>query len=219
VPDQGADLATRHAYDVVARDYAQMLPDMTAEAPLDRAVLSAFVEMLNGQPDGVVAELGCGSGRVTAHLADAGLHTIGLDLSPAMATVASSSRPDIFFAAADMGALPLRPGVLAGIVAWYSVINLPADALPQVFSEFARVMSPGAPVLMAFQCGEGERVDRTSAYGHPVPLTYHRHALDETAETLVEAGFRLHSTSRREPELAHETTPQGFLMAHRLGAA
>lgn len=215
---QAADIATRQAYDAVAADYAQMLPDMTLEAPLDRAVLSAFVEMLNGQPDAVVAEVGCGSGRVTAYLADAGLPVIGLDLSPAMVTVASSLRPDIPFAAAHMGALPLRTGVLAGVVAWYSVINLPADALPQVLGEFARVMSPGAPVLMAFQCGEGERVDRTSAYGHPVPMTYYRHALDEMAAALVEAGFKLHSTLRREPELGHETTPQGFLMAHRLRA-
>ena len=189
---------------------------MTLEAPLDRAVVSAFVEMLNGQAHAVVAEVGCGSGRVTAHLADAGLPVIGLDLSPAMATVASLLRPDISYAAAHMGALPLRSGVLAGIVAWYSVINLPADALPQVFSEFARVMLPGAPVLLAFQCGEGERVDRPSAYGHPVPMTYYRHALDEVATAVVQAGFRLHSTLRREPELQHETTPQAFLMAHRL---
>ena len=136
-----------------------------------------------------------------------------------MVTVASSLRPDIPFAAAHMGALPVRTGVLAGVVAWYSVINLPAVALPQVFGEFGRVMSPGAPVLLAFQCGEEERVDRTSAYGHPVPMIYYRHALDDMATALVEAGFRLHSTLRREPELGHETTPQGFLMAHRLHAA
>lgn len=113
-----------------------MLPDLTLEAPLDRAVLSAFVGMLNGQQCALVAEVGCGSGRVAAHLPDAGLPVIGLDLSPAMATVASSLRPAISFAAAHMGALPLNPHVLAGVVAWYSVMNLPAEALPQVFGEF-----------------------------------------------------------------------------------
>lgn len=62
-------------------------------------------------------------------------------------------------------------------------------------------------------------MDRTSADAHPVAMTYYRHALDDVAPALVEAGFRLHSTVRREPELLHETTPQGFLMAHRLGVA
>lgn len=176
--NHAADLATRRVYDAVAKDYALMLPDMTLEAPLDRAVLSAFVETLSVPPGAFVADVGCGSGRVTAHLADAGLPVVGLDLSPGMLEVASSSRPGIFFAAAHMKGLPLRPGVLAGVVSWYSVINLPPQALPHVFNEFARVMLPDAPALVAFQCGAGERVDRTTAYGHTVAMTYYRHAIN-----------------------------------------
>src|SRR3712207_7769437 len=106
------DPATRHAYDTVAADYARLLPDMSAEAPLDRAVLAAFVEMVVDVGDCLVADVGCGSGRVTAHLADAGLRTIGLDLSPGMIAVARAARPDLAFAVAHAEALPLRSGVL-----------------------------------------------------------------------------------------------------------
>ena len=219
VMSNAADVATRAAYDAVANDYARLLPDMSLEAFLDRAVLAAFVEMLDGTAGGLVAEVGCGSGRVTACLSDAGLDAVGFDLSSGMAAVAASLRPDIPFAVGHAGALPVRPGVLAGLVSWYSLINLPDDALPPVFSEFARVMRPGAPVIVAFQSGNGERVDRTSAYGHAVPMTYYRHAIDATADALTAAGFRLHASLRREAALTHETTAQGFLLAHRQDAA
>ena len=74
----------------------------------------------------------------------------------------------------------------------------------------------GAPVVVTFQSGDGERVDRTSPYGHPVPLTYHRHRVEDVVDALVAAGFAMHATVRREPAQAHETTPQAFLLARRL---
>lgn len=215
MPTNTVDRATRDAYDAVASDYARLLPDMTAEAPLDRAILAAFVEMAKQSGDGLVAEVGCGSGRVTAHVADAALRIVGLDLSPAMVAVARSAHPDLAFAVAHAGALPLRSGALAGLVAWYSLINLQTDLLRGVFAEFARVTRPGAPVVVAFQSGEGERVDRPTSYGHPVPLTYYRHRLEEVADALVSADFAMHAVVRREPSLAHETTPQAFLLAQR----
>ena len=210
-----ADRATREAYDAVALDYARLLTDVTAEAPLDRAVLSAFTEMVKQSGDGLVAEVGCGSGRITAHLADAALRIVGLDLSRGMATVARSARPDLGFAVANAGALPIRSGALGGLVAWYSLIHLPTDLLPGVLAEFARVTRPGAPVVVAFQSGGGELVERTTAYGHPVPLTYYRHRIEDMADALAGADLALHATVRREQSQAHETTPQAFLLAQR----
>ncbi len=58
------DRATRTAYDTVARDYARLVPDMSLEAPLDRAVPAAFAEMLAEDTEALVAEVGCGAGQV-----------------------------------------------------------------------------------------------------------------------------------------------------------
>lgn len=62
--------ATRVAYDTVAADYADLLRDELAEKSWDRALLATFAELVWTAGGRLVADLGCGSGRVTAHLHD-----------------------------------------------------------------------------------------------------------------------------------------------------
>lgn len=207
--------ATRRAYDAVAREYARLVPDMTLETPLDRAILAAFAEMVNEHADALVAEVGCGSGRVTKHLSDAGLRIVGLDLSPAMVEIARASHTRLPFAAAQAAALPLGTGALGGLISWYSLINLPTGALPEVFTEFARVTRPGAPVAVAFQCGDGQRVDRTTSYGQSVLLTYYRHRIDDVSEALEAAGFAPYASVNRAAVLPFESTSQAILLVRR----
>ncbi len=216
MPGDALDLAAvRSAYDAVAVDYARLLPDMTLEAPLDRAVLAAFAEMVGEHPGPLIAEIGCGAGRVTRHLQDAGLRVIGLDLSPGMLAAARATNEDLPLVAAHAGALPLGAGTLSGLVAWYSLINMPTDALAEVFAEFARVTRPGATVLVAFQAGSGQRVDRMNSYEQPVSLSYVRHDVDQVSQALEAAGFALYATVRRPAALSFESTPQAALLAQR----
>lgn len=207
------DRETRAAYDAVAEDYARLVPDLSLETPLDRAVLDVFVDLLSG--DGPVADLGCGTGRVTGRLTAAGVPVVGLDLSAGMLAIAAAAHPAVPFAAAHAAALPLADGVLAGVLAWYSLINLPTGALPAVFAEVARVTRPGAPVLVAFQSGDGERVQRTTSYGRPVPLTYHRHRVEEVEQALAAAGFEQYASVRRAAVRDFESTPQAALLVRR----
>ena len=215
MPSDASDFTARTAWDAVATAYARLLPDMSLEAPLDRAVLAAFAEMLAEDPVSVVLDVGCGTGRVTRHLHDNGLRIIGLDLSPAMVAAAQTSHADLPFAVAHARALPLRDGVLGGLVAWYSLISMPTTSLTRVFSEFARVVRPGGTVLIAFQSGDGQRVDRTTSYGEPVPLTYYRHRKDEVTDAMTAAGFTLYANIDRAAALSFESTPQTALLAHR----
>lgn len=79
---------TRTSYDTVAVDYAELLRTELSDKPLDRALLATFAELVQGSGNGPVADLGCGPGRVTAHLHSLGLDTVGVDLSPVMVAVA-----------------------------------------------------------------------------------------------------------------------------------
>lgn len=205
---------TRQAYDALAAQYARLLPDLRAEAPPDRAVLSAFVELAGG---GAVVEMGCGAGRIAAHLRESGLAVAGVDLSPGMIGQARAAHPELPLAVGDLRALPLREGSLSGVVCWYSLIHLAPDELPHACAGLARVTRPGGPVLVAFQAGGGERVERSTSYGLPVALSYYRHRVEQVADLLREAGCRLQSVVRREPTLPHETAPQAFVLAVRAG--
>lgn len=91
--------------------------------------------------------------------------------------------------------------------------HLRLNPIPVVLAEFVRVMEPRAPLLVAFQSGEGQRVDRTSAYGHDLPLTYFRHRSEYMKGAAVRAGFKIYATVRRHPALPHETTTQAFVLA------
>jgi SAM-dependent methyltransferase len=205
--------ATRVAYDTVAEDYADILRDELAAKPFDRAMLAAFVDLVKAA-DGPVADVGCGPGRVSAHLHDLGLTTFGVDLSPAMIAVARRTYPQLQFDEGSMTALDLPDGALVGILAWYSIIHTPPEQLPEVFAEFDRVLAPGGCLLLAFQVGRDECVHLAHAYGQALSLDAYRLSPDAVTERLGEAGLVVDARLVREPD-EREKTRQAFLIARK----
>jgi ubiquinone/menaquinone biosynthesis C-methylase UbiE len=211
---ESADLrATRAAYDTVAVDYESLLRTELARKPIDRAVLGAFAELVQAGGNGPVADIGCGPGRVTAHLDALGLQVFGVDLSPAMVAVARTRHPDLRFSEGSMSALDLGDRVLAGIVAWYSIIHTPPERLPDVFWEFHRVLGPGGYLLVAFQVGDA-CVHLEQAYGHEISLDAYRLSPEVICE--LSAGAGLHPQARlvREPD-EREKTRQAYLLSRK----
>jgi SAM-dependent methyltransferase len=203
----------RRSYDTVAEDYADLLRDALDASPADRAVLGLFADLVAAAGGGQVADLGCGPGRITAHLAGLGLDARGVDLSPGMVAVARRELPGLRIDVGSMAALDLADASLAGALAWYSLIHLPTEELPPVVAELARVLRPGGQLVVAFQVGD-EPGRLREAYGHAVQLTVHRRRPDLVAALLTEAGFRVHTRLVREPE-GREKSPQAYLLAVR----
>ena len=208
---------TRASYDAVAVSYAEWLRDELAAKPFDRAILAVFAELVRAAGQGPVADIGCGAGRVTAHLNELGLPAFGIDLSPQMVAVARQAYPGLRFEVGSMLALDLPDGTLGGLLAWYSTIHVPDDRLPEAFAEFYRVLVPGGYALLAFQVGHEPR-HVTQALGQAVSVDLHQRQPDTVAELLARAGLVVRARLIREPDDEGdftERTPQAFLLARK----
>jgi ubiquinone/menaquinone biosynthesis C-methylase UbiE len=202
-------VGTRAAYDTVASEYADLLRDELSGKPVDRAVLGLFAELVG--PSGRVADLGCGPGRITGHLASLDLDAFGMDLSPGMVSVARRDHPHLSFIEGNLTSLNLSDRSVAGVVAWYSIIHTPPTQLPEVFAEFARVLAPGGWLLLAFQAGN-EQLHLTHAYGHDISLDAWRLDPADVSALLTNAGLTVTTHVVRAAD-DREKTPQCYLLA------
>ncbi|MEU8182922.1 class I SAM-dependent methyltransferase [Micromonospora sp. NPDC049044] len=202
---------TRTSYDTVAGSYAAMLRDALDDAPYERAVLALFAE-LTRSGEGPVVDIGCGPGRITAHLHSLGVDAFGIDLSPAMIDIARRDHPGLRFAVGSMTDLDLTDSCVAGILAWFSIIHIPDDEVPAVLAHFHRVLRPNGTVLLAFHVGAGRRLKTEGYGGHPMNVYVHRRPPDRVAAWLTDAGFTVEAQLLHRPD---ENRHGAFLFARR----
>lgn len=177
--------STRTAYDSVATLYAELFSNVLDTLPLERALLTAFAELVQAHGAGPVVDVGCGPGHLTAHLHSLGLDASGIDLSPEMIAIARRSRPDLRFEVGSMTGLDLGDATVRGLLANYSFIHTPPAELPAVFAEFARVLAPGGYALLGFYAGDEPE---PQSFDHKVTLAY-RWSPGRLADLASEAGF------------------------------
>ena len=210
----------RAAYDVVAREYDKRLGDELDGKPLDRGVLTAFLELAG---PGTIADVGCGPGHITRFLAARHTGTIGLDLSPGMIAVARERAPELQFTIASMLDLPADDQSWAGALALYSIIHLSAEERAIAWSGFARVIRPGGWLLIAFhvdspEFATGEVNHLTEWFGEAVDLDGHFLDPDLVSDELRAAGFTLTARLDREhaPGLEYPSR-RSYLLSQRDG--
>ncbi|MFD7124576.1 MULTISPECIES: class I SAM-dependent methyltransferase [Streptomyces] len=212
--------ATRESYDTMAPAYVEFARGELAAKPLERALLSTFAELAAAGGGGLpVADVGCGTGRVTAHLHELGLglDVFGIDLAPQMVAVAREEHPGLRFEEGSMLGLGLPDASLGGLLARYSTIHVPDEELPRAFAEFHRVLAPGAHVQLGFQVGD-EPLRLTEAWGLEISLDFHRRQPERVAALLRGAGLEVRSVVWRERDTDGpfpERAPQGFVLARR----
>ena len=187
----------RTSYDTVAVSYAELVVD---GADWENEAFDLLAKLVAGSGR-TVLDVGCGPGRTTGSLAARGLRVVGIDLSPGMIEVARRDHPALDFRVGSMTALDLPDGSVAGIVAWWSIIHLPREVVPQAFAEFHRVLAPGGVLLLGFHVGT-ESTHKTSGYGgHPMNIHVHRWTAPALTELAVAAGFTLYPSELPEDRL------------------
>jgi SAM-dependent methyltransferase len=180
----------------VADAYARRYFHELHAKPADCALLDRFAVSVHGR--GEVCDMGCGPGHIARRLRDSGANVFGLDISPRMVKRARILNPDISFRVGDMAALDLPDGWLAGIVAFYAIVNTPRDSLPTVFREMKRVLQPRGLLLLSFHVGD-EVVRPDELLGHPNSMDFFFFQPDAITKILEKAGFGIEDVVERDP--------------------
>jgi SAM-dependent methyltransferase len=197
--------AIRQSYDRIADEYARRIYRELEGKPLDRELLTRFANAVKGR--GVVCDMGCGPGHVAKFLQSLGANVFGLDISSGMVEQARQLNPGIVFGVGDILGLDLPDGRLAGIVAFYAIVNICKESLPIVFREMFRVLQGDSLLLLAFHIGD-EVAHYDQLWERPVSLDFFYFQPAEIRRLLEATGFAIEEIIEREPyapEVEHQS--------------
>jgi SAM-dependent methyltransferase len=211
--DMRARCDCQSSYDAVADEYVRRIYDELKHKPLDRALLDRFADAVRDR--GGVCDLGCGPGHVARYLKERGIDVVGYDLSPKMVEAARRLHPEINFDQADMTALDHANESWAGIVAFYSLIHIPAAEIPQTLRGFQRCLQPGGLLLLSFHVGD-ETLHLDDWWERKVNIDFFFFRPEEMARDLAAAGFDIEEIIEREPypDVEHQSR-RAYIFARR----
>src|SRR5579859_2697646 len=187
----------QQSYDRVAQEYARRIYGELAHKPFDRKMLDWLIEKVNRK--GIACDIGCGPGQIARYLADQGMQACGIDLSPVMIEQARWLNPGIPFQVGNMLALAeVADNSFSAIAAFYSIIHVSPEKLPQALQTFKRVLSPDGVALLAFHIGDETRhVDEW--WGVQVSVDFQFYSSSEVKTALQAAGFVVEEVIERDP--------------------
>jgi ubiquinone/menaquinone biosynthesis C-methylase UbiE len=205
--------SVRQEYDRLAEDYASNIYGELQHKPLDCELLTRFAAAVEAR--GEVCDMGCGPGHIARFLHDQGCKVFGLDLSSQMIAKARQLNPGIPFREGNMLALDLEDASLAGITAFYAIVNIPAPSLPTVFSEMYRVLQPDGLLLLPFHIGD-EVVRPQELWGNRVGMEFYRLQPERIKLLLIGTGFVIDGIVERDPypEIEFQSR-RAYIFAHK----
>ncbi|MVU83845.1 methyltransferase domain-containing protein [Nocardia sp. ET3-3] len=152
-------------------------------------------------PSGIALDAACGTGRITALLADCGHKPIGVDATPEMLEQARNRLPDTDFRVGPLENLPIATASIDIVTCALALSHVPD--LTQVFTEFARVLRPGGHAIIADI--HPDRVARTHVPtvrlpdGTPARIRSHHHPTGDYVRAALAAGLSIRACKEPIP--------------------
>ncbi|KAF4410168.1 MULTISPECIES: class I SAM-dependent methyltransferase [Streptomyces] len=157
-------------------------------------------EILDGMPTGVALDAACGTGRMTALLAERGHRTVGVDSSADMLARARERVPAGEFLLGDLRRLPVADDAMDLVVCSLALTHVPD--LGPVMAEFARVLRPGGHLVTSDihpECvARGSIPSVRLADGRPGQLETYRHPVGDYLRAALTVGLQVRRCE--EPE-------------------
>lgn len=139
------------------------------------------------------ADLGAGAGRYTV---DLGRPAVALDAAASMLALLGEAAPQALRVRADLEALPLRRGSLAGAWANMSYLHVPRPRLPLALAQLHAATAVGAPFDMQVTRGD---IDLGSWTGDDFPgRAFAQWQSAHLADVVIGAGFAVDGVSETE---------------------
>jgi ubiquinone/menaquinone biosynthesis C-methylase UbiE len=194
-------------YDRVADTYERV------RAPLTAAVAADLVSLAEVGPGARILDVGTGTGvaldAATRSVGSEGL-AIGVDMAPAMLTVARHARPGLRLAGAEANQLPFRDATFDAVTANFVLQEF--KRYDTALFDLLRVLKPGGRFAASTWTSEEDELQRTwrslveatvgkemvrSAYADAVPWWDRFGAPDTLKDTLHDVGLRQIKIERR----------------------
>lgn len=177
------EAAQAAGFDDIGGRYDEAFPHKEGQI----ATVDLLVDRL--PPGSSVLDLGCGTGLPTIHqLLDAGFRVTGSDISCGMLDLARQNTPKAELIQADMVDLDPEKGQYDAVVAFFSVLMLPRDRIPQTLARIRRALVPGG--MFCVSMVEGDIDDTPIPFlGSEIQVT--GYLRDELRTVLTSAGFAI----------------------------
>ena len=176
---------TKAAYDSHARAWAER---PFTPSPLILEFVKQFIEALPDTEHRVL-DLGCGPGRWTKYLLDAGVPSVvGLDISANMLQIAKKTAPQASYVQADIrqGHELFQPESVSGILAMASLLHLPKASVKEALIGYRRVMIAGGVLAIMVKWGVADGFEKTPDMPQRY-VSYLRAA--ELEQAVMDAGY------------------------------
>jgi SAM-dependent methyltransferase len=188
---------TRHAYNLAARAYHDLFHDELTRKDYDRALLDGFAARL--PKDALLCDAGCGPcAHIGRYLAEKGLGVVGVDISDRCVELARAHNPGMRVERGDLAHLSFSAEFFDGVVAYYSILHTPKQAVDEIFTEFRRILKPAGHLLVAVKAGAGEGYQR-GFLGVETEIYFSLFSEEEIAGYFERAGFQLDLLEKRDP--------------------
>jgi SAM-dependent methyltransferase len=159
--DTSRSAITAASYDAVADEYEAVA---SGRSPEGSAFFERFCALL---PSGsVVGDVGCGPGHDVADLRRGGHCVIGIDRSPAIATLASRHAPAVV---ADLRSMPFRSASFDGLWSSASMLHVDRVDIPALLDDWIRMLRPGGLLGLSTSVGNDEGWELAPAAPAQVP--------------------------------------------------
>lgn len=166
--------------------------------PLSNQAISPIVAALGNLRAARILDVCCGSGHLTAALANAGAHAEGLDFAPTIVAKAAANHPDLRFRQGDAESLPYQDESFDHVVCCFGVMHLERPDL--AIKDAHRVLKLGGRYVFTQWAQDDELLRMVgaaiAAHGDqsvalpPAPPMMRFSDPDECRRTLRAAGFK-----------------------------